>query len=780
MHIHETQSARLHRSKAWRRVLLISGVSLPVIAMTVGVAAQDAEPSETSSAKTLFQLEEVVVTAQKRSQSEQDVGITMAAFSENDLKMTNTFNTEDVAALVPNIQVNYGFGQVAFNIRGLGINEFSANLDSPVAVHVDEIYLSKNFMNNLVLFDVERVEALKGPQGTLFGRNTTGGSVNFYTRKPTEEFEAGMTVGYGNYEQFQAEAYISGPITDSVSGRISAMVRDQGEGFYENLTLGVDEGTVERFAIRGQLQWTGTNTDALLSFHYGEDESELPPYEGVGIFTPDSFAAGAPVFCQDYLDGTVTGASPNCIRGTDGLNPGDDDPFTSNGNAIHQSNNTSIGGSIRINHDFGNMTLTSISAIEHYERDLNEVSDGSPSGVISVFWFQDITQYSQELRLASNGGSRFNYVAGLYYQHDDFRNDDYLAVAGGLAPGFYTNFDQEIDAFAAFVHTDYAITDSLSLIAGLRYTHEDISIDGGTDIGTGTVQDGLITRPADILLRAADSALIPEGNSRSDQDLAFKVGLEYRPDITSDHLDDLLAYAHVSSAFRSGGFNAAFAGSQDAFTSLGPEEIYAYEAGFKTTWLDRRLQINGAAFYYDFRDGFINVDSDTAPIPITINAAGIDTYGAELDIRWLPAEGLDLQAGLGWLDAEIVSDITSAGTNLRGFSPVNSPEWSFNAAANYEFSIGDGLVMALNMSANWRDEQYLEAINAPANLEQSYWLVNARASVFSDEGWSLAFWANNLTNSEYRTYVNDLPGFGWLLNLYGPPRTYGLTFSYDF
>lgn len=727
------------------------------------------------------QLEEITVTAQKREQSLQDVGITMSAFSQSQLKELNVTDTPDVAANIPNVQVNYGFGQNAFNIRGLGINEFSSNLDSPVAVHLDEVYISKNFMTSLILFDIERVEALKGPQGTLFGRNTTGGSINFFTRRPTRDFEAGATFGYGNYDRFHGETYVSGPIGERISARFSGFFENQSEGFYNNLTSGEDEGKADKFAIRGQLAWAGDSASVLASLHYGEDKSVLPPYEGVGVFTPESLAAGDPAFCSEYLNGTVTGATANCVRGTDGMNPGDNDPFTSNNNLTHQAHNTSIGGMVRVEYDFPDHTLTSITGLEYFERDQREDSDGSPIDTIHVYWYQEITQYTQELRLTSTNNSVWNYIVGGYYEHDDLSSDDYLTVGGGVAPGFYTSFKQNVDALAFFFHNDISVNDEFSIVAGTRWSWEKTSINGGTFIGTGLESNGPVQSPQTILFPSAISSEIDGGGRRSDEDLSFKLGLEWQPLLSGETFDDFLMYFNVSTGFRSGGFNAAFAGSQDAFTSLAPENITAYEGGFKATLAERTLQINGAVFRYDFRDGFVNVDSDTAPVPITINAANIETWGAELDFSWLPMEGLELNGGVGWLDAQIESDITAGGESLQGNSPVNSPEWSLNGQVRYEVGVTDDIRLALSGSANWRDSQNLETVNAAANLEGGYWLVDARATVFSaDDRWSVAVWGKNLTNTKYRSYVNDLPGFGWLLNIYGPPRTYGVTTSFNF
>lgn len=727
------------------------------------------------------QIEEIMVTAQKRAQSLQDVGITMSALTGDDLKNLNVSEVQSVAANVPNVQVNYGFGQNAFNIRGMGMNEFAANLDSPVAVHLDEVYISKNFMTTLMLFDIDRVEALKGPQGTLFGRNTTGGSINFFTKRPTDELHAGTTIGYGNYNTFRGEAFVSGPLADKLSGRLSAFVEDQGKGFYHNLTRGDTEGRSKKFALRAQLAWHNEATHILGSFHYGKDKSEMPPYEGVGVFTPASLAAGQPAFCAEYLNGTVNGGTANCVRGIDGINPGDNNPYTSNGNLLHKADNTSTGGMLRIEHDLESATLTAITGYEHFDRAQQEDSDGSPYRTIEVYWNQKINQFTQEVRLTSTGDGIWNYVLGGFYEHDSLKNGDYLSVAAGAAPGYFTSYGQKVDAASLFFHNSVRVADHLSLVAGTRYTWEKTKIDGGTSAGVGLASVGGVMQPTTILVDLATSGAIPSGNSRKDEDVSFKVGVEWKPQISNDKLDNLLLYANVSTGFRSGGYNAAFAGSQDAFTSLSPERITAYEAGFKATLAKRSLQLDGAIFRYDFKDGFVNVDSSTAPVPITINAANIKTLGAEFDLHWRPVEGLDLKAGVGLLDAKIKSNISSGGISLLNFSPVNSPKWTFNGQARYEIPVTSDWRFAVSGDVSGRGKQYLETVNAPSNLEHTYWIVNARATLFSvNDHWSVAVWGKNLTKTVYRSYVNDLPTFGWLLNIYGSPRTYGITTSVNF
>lgn len=757
-----------------KHVVWKGGSKAAIAVALVASAFQPAAAQEAAQAESTEGIQDIIVTAQKRDQSVQDVGIALSVVAGDTLAQSGAASVTDLAAVVPNVQANFGAGQVAFNVRGIGTNEFSANLDSPIAVNVDEVYLSKTFMTGLLLFDVDRVEALKGPQGTLFGRNATGGAINFFTRRPTAEFEVGSVTSFDNYETIRTDSYVSGPLTDNLAFRVSGLLVDQGKGWYRNTTLGRREGAEKKWALRGQLQWSGASTDVLLTIWGGRQRGELIPYEGVGVFTPASLAAGAPVFCPEYLAGRARGSTANCRRGTDGGFPGDDDPFTSMNNRPHRVRNSSLGASLRVEHDLGPSTLTSISSYQSFTRDQDEDSDGTPVDVIDVAYYSKIKQFTQEVRLSSNGTGRWNYVAGLYYQNDNFRNGDYLTVAGGLAPGFWSPFTQKADAFAAFLNNNVELTDQLSLTAGVRYSWERIKFDGGTFAGTGIT--GRPERPTTIV-----APLAVAQRQRTDDDANYKIGLEWRPRIDADWIDKLLVYGSVSNGFRSGSFNAAFVSSIDQLTSLAPEKITAYEVGFKSNFARRTMQLNGSVFHYDFRDGFINVDSPSSPVPITINAAAISTWGAELEWIWQPRRDVSLGLSGGWLDSRLKGDITSGGQSLSGNRPVQAPRWTLNSQASWTPAISDRLVAIFAGDASWRSAQFFEANNSPSSREPGYWLVNGRVGIGAEnQSWSVALFARNLTRSKYRTYVNDLPAFGWVLNIYGPPRTYGVVASVRF
>lgn len=746
----------------------LNTMMLAAISVMTSVSAQDSkENREVDDGK----IEKIQVTATKRVESVQDVGVSMSAFNDTDLQEMAVGESVDLAAQVPNVQVNFGFGQNSFNIRGIGINEFAANLDAPVATHIDEIYQSKAFMTTLGIFDIARVEVLKGPQGTVFGRNTTGGSVNFITNKPTEDFEAGISYSYGKYNTHKAEGFVSGGLSDTLSARLSGYVNNQSDGYYDNTINGVttDVGKQDEIAFRGMLNWEWDDASLLLTAHYGEDNSELSPYQAIGILDPNTGG-----LCAEYADGSVNGTTPNCVRPTAGMiNEGDTDPFTSTQNAIPQNNNTTSGISAHLNFATDLGEITSISAYEYFERDYVEDADNSTIRSVDVYYYNEIEQFTQELRLAGEADD-FSYLVGFFYEHDNFTNVNALDSTDFL--GFITNtdFKQTVDASALFLHTQYYLNEDLELIAGLRYTHEKTKFEGGTFLGDEFGPDSKIQRSANYLVPFAVSENIEGGNERTDKDLSYKLGLDWKTN------DDTLVYASVSSAFRSGGFNGGFPFTQPELTSFKPEKMTAYEVGFKTTLADDTLQLNGSTFYYDYKDVQVNVDAPNSPAPITTNATDSRSVGAEIDLYYKPSAEWDIKFGLGYLDAQFDNDFFVNGVNRKGNRPPNSPKYTANTMIRYETPISDELVIRASTNLSWRDEQYFESENKPSNLMDSYMTADARITLFPQEGdWEVSLWGKNLFDKEYLTYVNDLPAFGFILNIYGQPTTYGISFKYN-
>ena len=740
-------------------------------AFSIGVAAQEPPKKNKNNAK----IERIVVTAQKRVESVQDIGISMSAFNDTDLADMNIGESVDIAGQIPNVQVNYGFGQNSFSIRGIGINEYAANNDAPVATHIDEIYQSKSFMITLGIFDVQRIEVLKGPQGTLFGRNTTGGSVNFITNKPSDDFEAAINYSFGSYNTHKAEAFISDALSENVAGRLSGFVTKQNKGVADNTINGKtdDIGKIDEMAMRGQLAWELDETSVLLTAHYGKDKSELFPYQAIGAVDVNDLTK----MCPQYLDGTITGATLGCINPVTGANEGDTDPFTSQQNLYPKNNNTAWGTSLHVDMETSFGQFTSITAFESFERDFQEDADNTPIRSIDVYYYNEIEQFTQEFRLAVEGDN-YHYLVGLFYERDDYVNLNALDLTDHPAFGFITNNDfvQNVDALAAFVHSEFNLTNELQLIAGLRYTDEKTVFNGQHYVGGGEFLTDVINQhSSEVIAVLATSDNIDGGNERNDSNLSYKLGLEWSV------ANDMLLYTSLSTGFRSGGFNGGFPFTQAELTSFEAEEMTAYEIGFKSTLADGQLQFNASTFLYDYENLQVNVDIPGSLAPATTNAADSRTIGAEFDLYWKPNEQWDIKLGAGYLDAEFNSDlfITAGGTNLKGSRPPNSPKFTLNTMRRYKNSIGNKLNIRATTNISWRDEQHLETENKPSNLVDAYSITDVRITLFPDsEEWEVSVWGKNVFDEQYITYVNDLPSFGLILNIYGAPATYGISVNY--
>jgi iron complex outermembrane recepter protein len=733
--------------------------------------AQSADSPSNSTA-----LDQITVTAQKREQSAQDVGITLAVFDDAALKAHNVQSVADTLMSVPQVQVNTTDDLLTFNFRGIGLSQFTTNLDSPIAVNVDDVYQSKTFMTDLILFDMDRVEALKGPQGTLYGRNATGGAVNFFSNKPTDDFHAGASVGYDNYDTVRTEAYVSGPLADGLTGRLSVMDVDQRRGFYENENIGGTDGRELKDAVRGQLQWKGDGTVALLSGHYGLDHSIGAPDQGIGSVTPASLAAGKPELCPEYLNGTVTGVTPDCVRGTDGKNAGTTDPFITFNDQRARLHVENYGANLHISHDVDVGTINSITAYEYATRNWREDSDGTPAPSLEGNYDDQIYQYTQELRLNGKRGT-WDYVLGGFYEHDKYVNNDYLVVGpDGTGTGLYSPFVQKLDAIAVFFHNDFAVTEHLNLIAGVRYSNEKITINGGTYIASGLIDPpGLPTAVGPELSNSQDSV---DGGSQRNTSSTYKVGVEWSPEVNVRGVDHLLIYGTTATGFRSGGYNAEFVASEAQFTSLQPENIASYEAGFKSTLLDHSMTLNGSVFYYDYTNALVTVDNPTTLVSVTTNAGKIRSYGSELDLSWRPAAGLTFNGNVGYLSSTLQSALTINGKSIDGNSTINSPRWTLGLDGQYQAPVSGQLDFIVGANANYRTDQYLEVSNVPVSREPAYWITGAQMGLQSSDGrYSVTAWVKNAVNTYYRTYVHDLPGYGFTINLYGPPRTFGVTLA---
>ncbi len=703
-------------------------------------------------------LEEVVVTAQKREQSVQDVGISITAFNDQSIVNRGLDDAYQLSDAVPNLRAfAHAVGQNHFRIRGLGLNEFQVSFDAPVAINIDEVILSKPFMGSIGVFDVQRIEVLKGPQGTLFGRNTTGGAVNYYSNRPTEEFEAGIRLGYGRYDRFEVNAHVSGPLSENLSGRIAISGAHAGadEGPYLNLFNGKRIGTRDnKKQVRGMLQWANDTTTILASVHYDRDFGESVPYDNLFQDIPGGVQAGG------------TTDVTKVIRDPVGR-------FVVNQDNAPTKDLEAAGANLRIEHTFGEMTLTSLTAYEYFKRDAREDSDNTPADTVNIDWYSDINQFSQELRLSGEHG-QWQYLVGAYYESDDLTSVNAIHLTDLGIPGLNTagsDYAQKTNTWAIFSNVEYMFNEQLSLIAGLRYTEEKNHFTGLSFFATGLPGPGPKNRvdPSTYI-----PGLVSADEKRKDTDLNFKVGLNYH------FSDDILLFASYSTGFRSGGFDAGLAA--DPLIIFEPEDVTAYEAGIKSTLLDGTLAANLSVFFTEVDNYQENANLPTELIPRRRNIGKLESKGVEVDLNWKPADAWLIRGSVGYADTEIVKSNFLFGTiPAEGNIPANSPKLSSNLFGSYVLPVSNTLDLEINASWTWVDKRFLEVENQPDHLVGSYNTVDASIAISTRDGkWRASFWARNLTDEIHLTYINDVPGFGLFLPINSDPLNYGVNVEYNF
>ena len=754
-----------------------------------------------SSQNGIAQIEEIVVTAQKRAESVQDVGLTITALDETSYRELTGGTLEGLASQISNVEAyaSHTFLR-SVHVRGIGLNEFQGQYDSPVATHFDEVYIAKPWMAARPLYDISRVEVLKGPQGTLFGRNTTGGSVNYYTNKPTQEFGANIELSMDEHERYSAQGMVNGALSEDLSARISFLSEIGSGGPQKNLFSGEEHGKPNLVDLRGQLLWESENFTMRANVHGGIDKGDKVAWKGPGIFN-----FGAPGICPEALTGEVTKHPSTCSKSAGfatlaGFPEGEFEPeskHTINQNTPPTVDDTFYGGYLNLAYDMGWATLTSVTAFEYYERIHREDSQSDIFNSTSTHYYNEMNQFSQELRLTGDFNEKWRYVLGFFYENDDLDQVDGSDLSGQLLPGvvppfadqFFAQFNTKTKSYALFAHNEFDFTDNLTVIMGLRYTIDDISVNDvalGLGVKPITGKEKFVT-PCLITTFFAGPVgspacpfLGPEApllnDSRTDHDFSWRAGVEWKA------ADDLLVYSNVTTGYRSGGFSLPFAG---AATEFEPEELLAFELGIKSQLFDNTLQINASVFRYVYDNVQVNVDDPVSPlVPITRNIGEQLNTGFEADVIWQPTDKWLLKQSFGYLDAEFNETTRSITTYagpvpLQGKRPVNSPEFTYNGVVRYEQPIFDGWNGILMTDYRWIDSRFLEATNQLFEKADDYWVVNMRAAVASQDGkWEVAVWGKNLFDKEYITYVNNI-GF-FKLDIFGEQRTFGANIRYNF
>lgn len=748
-------TAKFSRKKNLLLRTAISGVLLSSVA--------------TAQAQEAYKLEEVVVTAQKRSERLIEVPISISTVSAESIQQTGIKELKEMGDLTPNLQIsqNSDFG-TNITIRGVGANSRNIGFDSRVGVYVDGVYMGQSPAANQGLVDVERVEVLRGPQGTLFGKNTVAGAISLVSKKPGDEFEGSVSVNLGNYDNRELQTSVNLPLNENNSLKVYAnqTVRD---GYIKNLAI--DKNIQERDVASGRMHLRSVLSDSL--------EMNIS---------------------ADYLTQDRLGFNGEPLTDTLGFfkpAEGGEKHVTSDDHALNENKEVK-GGSVTFDYDLDNgYALKSISAYRFTEIFYDASPDYSPEDFLYVQYTDTYKQTTQEFQLISPDDAKFKYVAGLYYYQQDGETDrDAYGGTGtvnhplfgpvpitvfGIDPSQkVVDIDGVVDteSYAVFANGTYDLSERTTLGFGFRYSEEtkdvDWSIDGVNSgafrIGTTTISD-----------------------SRTDKSFAPTVSLNYAL------FEDSYIYGRYSTGFKSGGYNLDFINIDqvDAGIEFQEETVESYEIGYKGEFPDQHLRLNMALFYSKFEDyqvnQYIDLGGGRTALAIT-NAATVITEGFEVDVTWQPTANLQLTAALGVLDATFDSfpgggaagsDATgnelpyapklTGSTGVQYYYPLPSLEASLLLRADYSYT--DSYYITIN---NDDGHTLLDGSTVDFGKLDSYGTVSARIGLVSDdEDWEVALWGRNLTDSDHLDYsFRDF--FGTILAGYAMPRTYGVEARYNF
>lgn len=734
--------------------LMLAQADTPTASQTSGAALQ-------TQSTTL--LEEVVVTAQKREQSINEIGISINAFSGEEIRQNRIERMSDLGAYIPNVKMADARpgGNPKVVVRGVGVNDFLVSSNPSTAVYFDGVYSPSIGTISGQFFDLERIEVLKGPQTTMYGRNSTAGTIHAIGRKPTQENNGYLTAGYGNFDTIDAEGAIGGSIGDNVAARISAKTQQRMDGHMNNqFPGGEDIGEIDRTDVRAQLLFSPSeDIEILTTFTYGHEDSVPGAWSVSGRRITPGF--GFRPFCAADRAGEHDPANCSALFGHQ---ENDGDPYTLSENNSWAVDSDEFTGNVSITWETDNFTAKSITGYLDWEQRRIQ-SDGIPQTEVVADRNQEIWQFSQEIQLISPGGQFLDWVIGAYFSTGNtelFRPNETPIFGGDTV----NTMDNDITTAQAFAQLDWNLTEQWQLITGLRYTWEDNENTGGTWADTNSSRD----------IDAGDRRRAFVDDGFTENDVSWKVGLNFQAS------DDLLLYAGVTRGFKSGGFFAGFAGRDEQLQAYDNETIIAYEGGFKATMADGTFQLNASAFYYDYEDIQTNTNEivGAAFIVKFDNISEAEVVGAEIDAHWQPAEGLDLRLGIGILDTE-VGDFTFGGAGRfvpKGNELPNAPELSISALARYEWALNSDYRLALSGSVSSFDETFQEVENVLRNkINTSATLVNARLQLAPVHGrWDLALWSRNLTDEEY--VVSSFQNPSNIQSIYNLPRTYGASFTY--
>lgn len=756
---------------------LLAVIALPALGTVPVAIAQDA-----------LILEEVLVTARKRQENLQDTPIAITAISGTMIEQTKMINATDLEQHTPNMAIrasDNGVGSaLQAYMRGVGQFDFALTVDPGVGMYIDGIYLARTVGANIQLADVEQIQILRGPQGTLFGKNTIGGAINVVTRAPTGEtdYTAQVTGGEDNY--LALDGYLEFPITDTIAASVAVLAKDS-DG-WQDRNQGDDAGNDDMWSVRTHLNANFSDSwNSHLVVDYTDVDQNVYP-QVLADFDPT--APLAAIYNNTVLapqGDSCCETNINDIDNSDALN------------ALDKDQNETWGVSWTNSWDFNDMTLKSISGFRDMDSASYRDADNNPNNYFSVGSQFDVQQYSQEFLLSNASGSSFDWLAGVYYMYEDGDHSSQVTIGEGIfeATGavgldLTLNYDrsQETTSYAAFFNTTWHISEVARLNLAARYTYDEKELDMFTikrASQTPILEPGP-TGPSSCSDAVADGSGASVSCDDDWDEFSPRIGFDY------DFSDDVMGYASVSGGFRSGIYNGRPL-STDQISVADPETLWSYEVGVKSQLWNNRLQINAALFYNDYEDQQFLVNRPSGSIESALalvvdNAADSTMWGGELEFTVLPTQGLTITGGLAYIEPEYdnfdsLNPDTGELEDLSDQEFANVPQWTANLMAQYVFELNNASRLRLRADMSYKDEIFYtndEASNSFDRLNaDSYIIYNAGISyVTAGEKWEFSVFGRNLGDEREIRGGFGVDAFGTTTVSFTEPRRYFASVRY--
>jgi iron complex outermembrane receptor protein len=776
--------------------VLLASTSLSTGAALAQQASAGGSANATAQSTTL---EEIIVTAQKRSERLLDVPLSVTVTTGDQLAKQGITNTADLEKAVPGFTyVQSSFAAPIYTIRGIGTYDEAIAISPAVTVYMDQVPLPFSRMTEGTTLDLQRVEVLKGPQGTLFGQNSTGGAINYIPNQPTDYFAAGTGLTYGRFNELDANGYVSGPLTDGVNARLAFRTehRDDWQRSYTtNQTLGQRNFTTARFLLDAR---PNDRLDLEFSANGWSDRSDTQAKQKIGYApeTPGGFP-GAPGYPNLQAQLQAYPNAPNDARAAD-WDPG----------AKYARNDSFYQTYLRGEYSLTDrMTLTSMTSYSHLNVYTPTENDGTTLPNSSILALGHISSVAQELRLAGARGpdNQLKWMAGANYEYDDTLDPPLLGINStnsGIGPFRFTGLrivnSQKINTGAVFSSLDYAVTSTVSVYGSARYTRRDdkfnscLADDGNGDLASAfsflsTLLSGsptVIPVGGCVTLDPVTNKPLTNGiNSSQNQDnVSWRGGGSWRPTA------DVMLYANVTKGYKGGSYGTVAAIRPIQAAPDTQESVLAYEVGFKALVLDRKAQIDGAVFDYDYQHkqllGSVNLGPPFGTLQSLVSIPKSRVDGAELNLTARPVPGLTVRVGGTYIDSEVrgnfllANPLSGPAVNVNRNSFPNTPKWQATSDIEYDHRvandwsgfIGGGLSYRSSTLSFFGGNQFFEI---PGRT-----LLDLRAGFERNDRLRVEFWGHNVTDQFYTTFVSRITDT--ITRTVGVPSTWGVTISYEY